>query len=122
MRTSHIILALAGLIGCVACYSVGFLAGTRESPLREEHQGNLLIALRTYQAAERTNWIKVQSTLGIQVLALTRDYERRFGVPKGTNRFVQHFAEAKALADRTESQLVRLDSIFTNVPSEPKVK
>ena len=52
----------------------------------------------------------------MQVLALTRDYERRFGVPTGSNRFAQNFAEAKAIADRVEGQLVPLSSAFTNLP------
>jgi hypothetical protein len=122
MRISYLIIAAIALVACVICYLVGFRAGTKQSPLSEGRQGDLVIALRTYQAAERTNWTKVQSTLGMQVLALTRDYERRFGVPTGTNRFVQYFAEAKAVADRVESQLVPLSSAFTNLPLTPNFK
>jgi hypothetical protein len=122
MRISHLIIAVIALMACVVCYLVGFRAGTKQSPLSEARQGDLVIALRTYQAAERTNWTKVQSTLGMQVLALTRDYERKFGVPTGTNRFVQYFAEAKAVADRVESQLVPLSSAFTNLPLAPNFK
>lgn len=122
MRISHLIVAAVALLACVICYFVGFRAGTKQSPLSEARQGDLVIALRTYQAAERTNWTRVQSTLGIQVLALTRDYERRFGVPTGTNRFVQYFAEAKAVADRVESQLMPLSSVFTNLPRAPNFK
>jgi hypothetical protein len=125
MRISHIILAVVALVACIACvicYLVGFHAGTKQSPLTETRQGDLLIALRTYQAAKHTNWTKVQGILGMQVLALTRDYEWRFGAPTGTNRFVHQFAEAKAVANRVESELVPLSSAFTNLPVSPDFK
>src|SRR5712671_5511061 len=122
MRVTYLILLVLAGVACCFCYSLGYRAGRKESPLREARQGDLLIAVRTYQAAERTNWSKVQGVLGIQVLALTRDYERRFGVPKGTNRFVRDFAEAKAVANRVEAQLVPLSTALTNLPLSPDFK
>ena len=74
-----------------------------------------MIALRAYQVVERTNWVKAHSTLGVQLYGLTREYERRFGVPKATNSFGRAFVEAKGLSARIERELVPLNSIFTNV-------
>lgn len=122
MRISHIILLLVALAGCVVCYFAGYRAGTKESPVRESREGDLLIALRTYQSAERTNWTKVQSVLGMQVLALTRDYERRFSAPGGTSSFARYFAEARAVADRIESRLLPLGAVLSNVPTASNVK
>ena len=110
MRISHLILGVVAIIACCGCYWFGYRAGTKESPLEEEYRGNLSIALRTYQATERTNWTKVQSTLGMQVWALTRNYDRMFGIPTGTHRFVQQFAEAQAVAKRVEQGLIRINS------------
>ena len=114
MRIGYLIVAVLAIIAYCFCYRIGYRAGTKESLLREEREGNLLLALRTYQAMERTNWTKAQSAVGMQVLALTRDYEQRFGAPTGTNRFVQHFADAQAAAKRIEQGLVRLDRDFIN--------
>jgi len=78
-----------------------------------------MIALRTYQVVQGTNWAKAHSTLGVVLYSRTRDYERRFGIPTGTNSsgfsFARAFAEAKALSARIERELVPLNSIFTNV-------
>ena len=122
MRISHLIIVVLGLLACIICYFFGFRAGTKESPLREAQQHRLSIALHTYQAAENTNWTKVYSDLSIVLLALTRTYEAKYGVPKGTNEFVQTFAEAKAAADEIEKHCVPLSSAFTNLPVSPNFK
>jgi hypothetical protein len=74
--------------------------------LEEDQRGLVVLTLSGYKAAEATNWTKVQSLLSVEILGFTRDYERRFGVPTGTNIFVGRFAEAKVIADRVEAQMV----------------
>ena len=122
MRTSHIIVVTLAIIACCFCYWLGFRTGAKESPLKGDREGHLFMALRMYQAMERTNYAKVQSTLAGQVFALTRDYERKYGIPIGTNRFAQTFAEAKAVANSFQKQLVPLGAALTNLPLAPSFK
>jgi len=122
MRISHLILVVSAVIACALSYAVGYHAGAMRLALKGQLEGDLMIALRTYQAAQATNWTKVQSTLATQVLALTRHYEQTYGVPTGTNRFAQHFPEAKAVADQIERQMVPLSSVLTNVPHTADAK
>ena len=110
MRTALVILVAAVLLACFAGYVVGYRAGIKQSPLREERQGEVLYALGMYQAAEATNWTKVQSFIDIQIVAFTRDYERQFGVPSGTNVFDRRFKNAKLIADRIEKLMVPVNS------------
>lgn len=99
-------LALAAVIACIIFYFVGYRNGIKKSPLQEDRQGEVVFTLGAYKAAEATNWTKVQSFLSVELLSFTRDYERRFGVPNGTNTFARRFAEAKVIADRLETQMV----------------
>jgi hypothetical protein len=117
-----IFLSIFAIVACCICWKFGFRAGAANSNLQQLRQGDILIALRIYEAAENTNWAKVQSTIGMQVLALTRDYERRFGVPIVTNQFAQQFAEAQAAATRVEKQLVTVGTALTNFPLAPDFK
>ena len=106
MRIAFSILVAVSLVGCFASYSLGYRHGLRQSPLREERQGQVLYAIGMYRAAEATNWAKVQSFIDTQVVAFTRDYARRFGVPGGTNIFSKRFRDAMTIADRVEKKMV----------------
>jgi hypothetical protein len=111
MRTAFVILITMALLACLACYIVGYRAGIKQSILREERQGQIIYALAMYQAAEATNWTKVKSFIDTQIVSFTRDYERPFGVPIGTNVFDRRFPDAKLIADRVEKQMVRVNAI-----------
>jgi hypothetical protein len=110
MRTAFVILVAVALLACLGCYVVGYRAGIEHSALRQERQGQVLYALSMYQAAEAANWTKVQSFLDTQIVAFTRDYERRFGVPSGTNVFDRRFMDAKLIADRVQKQMVPVNA------------
>lgn len=71
----RLIIIIGAVVVCAVCYSVGYQSGVRRLSLKNQLQGDLLITLHTYQAAQSTNWVKVQSTLGTQLVALTRYYE-----------------------------------------------
>jgi hypothetical protein len=114
MRISHIIIILIGVIAYILSYVAGRRAGTKVAR-RSEAEFNLMIALRTYQVVQGTNWAKARSNLGVVLYSRTRGYERKFGIPTGTNSFARAFVEAKALSARIERDLVPLNSIFTNV-------
>jgi hypothetical protein len=122
MKISHIVLIVCALAGFAVCYTVGFRAGAKLSPLQQHCEGDLLLAVAMYQSAQATNWTKVKSTLGMEVLQWTRDYQKRFGVPTGTNVFARHFPEAQAIADTVERTLVPMSSILTNFPHTPDAK
>ena len=119
MRTAMIGTVL--LVACVLCYVVGYRSGSGQSPLREDREGELVYALGMYHAAETTNVTKLHSFLDIKILAYTRDYQRRFGVPPPTNRFGRDFAEAQILAARIEKRLVPIPAIGTALGSNVSV-
>ena len=75
-----------------------------------------MLMYHTYRMAEATNWTKVHTAVGMQMLALTRDYERRFGIPSGTNSFAQRFPQIQTAVAQFERQLVPLSAAFTNLP------
>ena len=106
MRILICILCVVAVIACTVCYSLGFYSGVKQSRLEEDQRGLVVLTLGGYKAAEAANWTKVQSLLSVEILGFTRDYERRFGAPTGTNSFVERFAEAKVIADRVEKQMV----------------
>ncbi len=119
MHNKPLILAVVAFAACVVCYSVGYYSGTKQSLLEEDRRGLLMLTLSGYQAAQATNWTKVQSLLDVELLGFTRDYERYFGIPSGTNSFAKRFAEAKIIADQLEKQAVPISSIVTNLPLAP---
>jgi hypothetical protein len=106
MRLLFAILAITIILACGVCYNLGYRSGLKRSLLEEDRRGLLDLTLAGYKAAESTNWGKVHSLLSVEILGFTRDYEKHFGVPTGTNRFVGRFAEAKAIADRVERRMV----------------
>jgi len=97
-------------MACAVCYSLGYRSGIKRSLLEEDRRGLLVLTLGGYKAAEATNWTKVKSLLTVELLGFTRDYERHFGIPNGTNFFVARFAEAKGIADQVEKQMVPVAS------------
>jgi hypothetical protein len=103
---------------------MGYRSGLKRSLLEEDRRGLLTLTLNGYKALESTNWSRVQSLLTIELVGFTRDYEKHFGIPSGTNSFAGRFAEAKAIADRLEKQLVPMNDLGpklgTNVPIEYK--
>jgi hypothetical protein len=110
MRIKLFILTIIAIVGCLVCYAFGFKSGIKQSRLEEDQRGLVILTLSGYKEAEATNWIKVQSLLNVEILGFTREYERRFGVPTGTNSFVSRFAEAKTISDRVEKQMVPVES------------
>lgn len=110
MRPLIWILSVVAIIACVVCYSLGLRSGIKQSRLEADQRGLVVLTLAGYKAAESTNWTKVRSLLATEIVGFTRDYERRFGFPTGTNSFVGRFAEAKAIADQVEKQMVPVAS------------
>lgn len=106
MRIRLCILVAVAVVSSVACYVIGYRSGIRQSRLEEEQRGLVIFSLAGYKAMEATNWSKIKSLLTVEILAFTRDYERRFGAPIGTNMFAMRFAEAKAISDREEKLMV----------------
>jgi hypothetical protein len=119
MRTAIIVTVL--LIFCVLAYVVGYRSGSKRSPLREDLELDLVYAINMYRAAETTNLTKLHSFLDIKILAYTRDYERRFGVPPPANTFARDFAEAQALAAKIEQRLVPVSAIGAALGSNVSV-
>src|ERR1051326_6137788 len=98
MRSLLVILAaIAVLVGAIF-YELGSRSGLKHSRAEEGQRGLVVLTLRGYKFAETTNWPKVKSLLTTELYGFTREYERRFGVPTGTNDFVSRFQEAKSLA------------------------
>ncbi len=106
MRLGYLILFVLSLIACILCYSVGYRAGTRLSPDERELRGRLTLAVYTYRSVEQTNWAKVKSNLGADVLGMTLTYEERFGMNLGTNSFARILREAQQISERVRTNLV----------------
>ncbi len=104
-----ILAAIIVLVGAIF-YELGYRSGARRSPAEEEQRGLVVLALSGYKSAEATNWPKVKSLLTTELYGFTREYERRFGAPSGTNDFARRFREAKSLADRIEKDMVPISS------------
>ena len=122
MWRGYLLFGAVGLVACILCYSVGFRAGTKKSPLKEDLQGRLVIATAAYRSGEATNWTKVQSIIGMQILSMTAEYERRFGVPSAADTFAPRFTSAQAIAKQVEARLVPIGAVLTNLPVAPNVK
>ena len=60
---------------------------------------------------------KVQRSPGSTILGQTRDFERAYGVPAGTNSSAKQFARAQAIAAQVETNLVPITSIFPDSKS-----
>jgi hypothetical protein len=124
MRLLLCLLAITAILICATCFFLGYRSGLKQSLLEEDRRGILTLTLNGYKALESTSWSKVQSLLTIEMVAFTRDYEKHFGIPTGTNSFAGRFAEAKAIADRLEKQLVPMNDLGpklgTNVAIEYK--
>lgn len=101
---------MALLIGAIF-YEFGYRSGMRRSPAEEDRRGLVVLTLSGYKFAETTNWPKVKSLLTTELYGFTREYERRFGAPTGTNDFVRRFEEAKSLADRIEKEIVPISAL-----------
>jgi hypothetical protein len=86
-------------------------SGVKRSRAEEDQRGLIVLTLTGYEFAEATNWPKVKSLLTTELYGFTRDYERRFGAPSGTNDFVSRFQEAKLLADRIEKEMVPVSAL-----------
>lgn len=116
------ILAMAVGIACIVCYLFGFRSGIKQSRHKEDQQGLVVLTLAGYKAAESNNWPKVKSLLRVELLGFTREYERRFGVPVGTNIYTKKFQEAKTIADRIEKEMVPVSSLGAILGSNVTVR
>ena len=105
-----ILLAIVLILGAV-CYELGYHSGVKRSRSEEDQRGLVVLTLVGYKQVEATNWPKVKSLLATEIVGFTRDYERRFGAPSGTNDFVLRFQEAKSLADRIEREMVPVSAV-----------
>jgi hypothetical protein len=103
-------LAMAVFVGSIVCYGLGYRSGIKKSRLEEDQRGLVVLTLSGYKAAEATNWPKVKSLLKMELFGFTRDYERHFGMPTGTNNFVERFRAAKEIADLLEKEMVPISA------------
>ena len=105
------LLVLIILVVGAVCYELGYRAGVKRSRSEEEQRGLIVLTLTGYQQAEATNWPKVKSLLATEIVAFTREYERRFGTRSGTDDFVMRFRDAKIVADRIERDMVPVSAL-----------
>ena len=110
MKAKNAIIAALILVVAFLSYRVRVHRAER----RDEIEFRLLVDKAMYEASQRGNLQKVKDSTSILLLGDVRDYERRFGVPSGTNRFARDFATAQAMAQSIESELVPVSSIATN--------
>jgi hypothetical protein len=121
MKRNMVIIVLA-LALAVASYMLGWSNVSLRDHEAREAQGRLALSLRIYQEMERGDFQRAKGDMGIVVLGQTRYYEYEFGVPTGTNFFVQKFATAQAIASQIESTLVPISSITNQLPANMKLQ
>jgi hypothetical protein len=121
MRNAYIFAVVVVLL-CAVCYALGYRSGIKQSRWEEDQRGLVVLTLGGYKAAKATNWSKVESLLTMEILGFTREYERRFGVPAGTNIFTTRFHEAKDIADHVEKELVPVSSLGASLGSNVTVR
>jgi hypothetical protein len=102
--------AIAILVGAIF-YQIGYRSGAKRSPAEEDQRGLIVLTLSGYKSVEATNWPKVKSLITTELYGFTREYERRFGAPSGTNDFVRRFQEAKSMTDRIEKDMVPINAL-----------
>jgi len=118
MLKNYLILIVSVILACVVTYFAGYHAGAR-IPAEGDRQASLILGVSLYQTME-TNQAMAQRILGRRIANVARDYERRFGIPKGTNAFAQLFMQAKAIADRMATAPVLSGEASTNVGTGPR--
>src|SRR5689334_23238331 len=116
MRAVYVILSVAI---CFMSGAFGYIIRQRESPLRKSRERDIALAVASYHAVRATNWATLSSTVGMQVVGLTRDYERRFGTADSATAFAPRFREAQRIAAEVGSNLVTVGSIITSLPLAP---
>ena len=121
MKRNIVIIVLA-LTLAVASYMLGWSNVSLRDHEARDAQGRLALSLGIYQLMERGDFQRAKEDMGMVVLGQTRYYEYEFGVPTGTNFWVQKFATAQAIASQVESNLVPVSSILTNFPHTPDAK
>jgi hypothetical protein len=105
------------LVVAALCYIVGYRTGTQRIDQQKDADFRLIVDKAMYEAAQRGDLQKVQSSYSILLLSDVRDYERRFGAPSGTNRLARDFAAAQVMAKQIESRLVPISSIAAKLGS-----
>jgi hypothetical protein len=98
MLKKYLVLIVSAIVACVVTYLAGYHAGAKV-PEEGGRQASLILGVSLYQTME-TNQAMAQRILGTRIANVARDYEQRFGIPKGTNAFAQLFVQAKAIAAR----------------------
>ena len=121
MKRNIVIIVLA-LALAVASYMLGWSNVSLRDHETREAQGRIALSLAIYQEMERGDFERAKVHMGMVVLGETRYYEHEFGVPTGSNFFVQKFATAQAVASKIESTLVPVSSVLTNVLHTPDAK
>jgi hypothetical protein len=118
----NITIIVLSLLLAASTYYLGYMTGARREVLRSDARFRIVVHDALYHSAERGDLQKIQSTLGMVLLGEVRAYEYEFGDETGTNSFAKHYVDAKAIADKEESQLVPISSILTNFPHTPDAK
>lgn len=122
MKVKDTIIVVLLLIIALLCFVTGYHMGAQRKDEQQEARFRLIVDKAIYEAAQRNNLQKVQSSSSILLLGDVRNYERRFGAPGGTNRFDRDFASAEILAQHIESQLVPISSITNSLPTNMTLK
>jgi hypothetical protein len=120
MKTRDIAILILLFLAAGFC----FWSAAQRSKSREDAKFRILSEEEMYEATEtaylegvRSTNIdlqKIHSTLSIMLLGDVRNYERRFGVPSGTNFWAKKFTSAQVVANQIEATLVPISSILTN--------
>ena len=113
----NIAVIVLSLALAVVSYMLGWSNVSLLDHEAREARGRLGLNLTIYREMEHGDFQEAKEHLGMVILGQTRLYEHEFGVPTGTNVFVQKFATAQIIASNIESILVPISSITNHPPS-----
>jgi hypothetical protein len=116
---------IVALLLTIIC--LGFWIRAERQTLKDELRFQIALNDALCRLTEKGDFQKIdlqniRPDLRMELLGAVRLYERQFGDETGTNSFARHFADAKAIANQEESQLVPISSILTNLPHTPDAK
>jgi hypothetical protein len=122
VKAKDIVIIVLLLALAVLSYVLGYRSGLLRDAQIRQARGRLNWNLTLYEKAERGDLRALTNHLGMIILGQTREFEKEFGVPTGTNYFVERFSKPQGIAARVESTLVPIGSILTNFPHTPDAK
>ena len=123
MATKPILIAAGILLAAFLGYVAGSKTGSERASQRAGAEFRISVGVSHYQMLKDGEVERVKNRIGFLLWSELQDYERRYGVPAGTDRFARNYATAKVVADRHKPMPTDLGSVLaTSLPPDIKLE